>query len=203
SGSEAIANLHALHRIDAHQRNSEISVKLAIDRCAKTDGNTRGDKLNHRTAGGAAFAHAIKIGFPVLRGLCIRAAEGNVLRFCPVPVVAVYLVRTHLYQRTAYGDGLAKDRAGNSTGSNTRRRLARRRAPAAAMIADAIFSEIGEVGMAGPELLDDVAIVFRALIDILDHQRNRRAGGEFHPVLDKGAREDFHLIRLAALRGEA
>lgn len=36
---------------------------------------------------------------------------------------------------------------------------------------------IRDIGIAGAELGGDVAVVFRALVDILDQQRNRRASG--------------------------
>src|SRR3546814_12135274 len=53
--------------------------------------------------------------------------------------------------------------------------------------------------MAGAIRLGDLRIILRALIDILDHQADRGAGGA--PF--EHAREDAHLIGLAALRGEA
>src|SRR3546814_9298291 len=57
-----------------------------------------------------------------------------------------------------------------------RRGLARARPPAAAIIADAVFGVIGIVGVTGTIGLRDLAIILRALVDILDHQADRRAG---------------------------
>ncbi len=59
--------------------------------------------------------------------------------------------------------------------------------------------------MAGAELVADVGIVLRALVDILDHQHDRRAGRyrAAGAVILEDAGQDFHLVRLLALRGEA
>ena len=50
--------------------------------------------------------------------------------------------------------------------------------------------------MAGPEAVGDVAVIPGALIDILDHQLDRRAGRL--PLEHAG--QDFYFVRLAALR---
>ena len=49
--------------------------------------------------------------------------------------------------------------------------------------------------MAGPESVEDVAVVFAALIGVFDQKANRRAGS-FAFI---NAREDFDSVRLAAL----
>ena len=51
------------------------------------------------------------------------------------------------------------------------RGFARALPAAAAIIAHAIFGLIGIVGMAGAELVADLAIILGALVDILDQQR--------------------------------
>src|SRR5690606_1706224 len=81
--------------------------------------------------------------------------------------------------------------------------FAGRGAPAAAIVADAVFLVIGIVGMAGSILVADIGIVLGALVGILDHQRDRRAG-RARPVralVLEHARENFHFVSLAALRG--
>ena len=107
-------------------------------------------------------------------------------------------MRAHLHQRAPdrarRPQHLARDRAGG----HPHRGLSRRRPPAAAIIAHAVFQLIGQVGMAGPELLLDRAIIAGSLVDVLDHQRDRRPGG--HAV--EHARQDPDLIRLLPLRGE-
>src|SRR6266436_537824 len=69
-------------------------------------------------------------------------------------------------------------------------------AAAAAIIADAVFLPVGVVGVAGTEAVGDVAVIPRALVDIVDHQVDRRAGGR---ALE-GAGEDLDLVGLLALR---
>src|SRR5262249_47038432 len=83
--------------------------------------------------------------------------------------------------------------------------FARRLSAAAAIIADAVFGEIGVVGMAGTEFVADLVVVARALIDVFDQEPDRRAGGELllHPLVLKDAGENLHLIGFAPLAGEA
>src|ERR1700704_1136333 len=63
---------------------------------------------------------------------------------------------------------------------NTRRGLARRRTAAAAIIAQAVFGFIGEVGVAGAKLVLDLRIVLGALIGVLDQKRDRRSRRDLH-----------------------
>ena len=90
-------------------------------------------------------------------------------------------------------------------GGDPHRRLARRGAAAAAVIADAVFDVIGEIGVAGPVLVPDLAVILRPLIDIVDQEADRRAGGDLAParLVDHHAGEDADLVGLLALRGEA
>src|SRR5690606_27835377 len=81
--------------------------------------------------------------------------------------------------------------------------FARRGAAAAAIVADAVFRIVGVVGVAGPILAGDLAIVLRALIDIFDHHGNRRAGGDQHVAVFQYAGKDLHFVGLAPLRHEA
>ncbi len=53
--------------------------------------------------------------------------------------------------------------------------------------------------MAGPVCLGDLGIVFRTLVDILDHHRNRGAGG----LALEHTGQDFDLIGFLALGREA
>ncbi len=59
--------------------------------------------------------------------------------------------------------------------------------------------------MTGPVLVANIGIVLRPLVDVLDHQRNRRAGGYLPAgaVILEHAGQDLHLVRFPALRGEA
>ena len=58
--------------------------------------------------------------------------------------------------------------------------------------------------MAGAITHSNIAIIFRALVDILDLKGDRRAGSHLPPgVVGKYAGENAHLIGLLPLRGEA
>ena len=110
----------------------------------------------------------------------------------------------HLHQRAAHfhiGQNLARDGAG----CDPRRGLARRGAAAAAIIAQAVFGFIGEVGVAGTKLVLDLGIVFRALVGVLDQQRDRRARRDLRAGLRMRhhAGQDFDRIGLLAPGGEA
>ncbi len=107
-----------------------------------------------------------------------------------------------LHQRAAEGDArqdLLRDRAGR----HPHRRLARRGAAAAARVAQAVFRVVGEVGVARPERVDDLRVVLRALVGVLDQERDRRSRRHLHAVLLVDAGQDPHLVGLPALRGEA
>ena len=113
-------------------------------------------------------------------------------------------VRSHLHERAADGDA-GEHLAGDRAGGDPRRGLARRRAPAAAIIAQAVLDVVGVVGVAGAVLVADLGIVLRALVDVLDQERDRRAGRDLlvQALVGEDAGEDPDLVRLAALRREA
>src|SRR5690606_7531639 len=90
---------------------------------------------------------------------------------------------------------LPRDRAGG----DPHRRLARGRAPAAAIVAEAVFLVIRVIRVAWPETVLDLVVVARALIDVLDQEADR--GARRHALEDPG--QDLHGIGLAALRDEA
>src|SRR5207249_731027 len=76
-------------------------------------------------------------------------------------------------------------------------RLACGRAPAAAMVADAIFLPVRVVGMARAEHVLDLVVVLRTRVRIADQQRDRRARSPAFE--DTGQNLDF--IGFMALRG--
>jgi hypothetical protein len=59
--------------------------------------------------------------------------------------------------------------------------------------------------VAGAVFVLDVGIILRALVDILDHQHDRRAGSDLLAagLVGKHARHDLNRVRLLALGGEA
>jgi len=135
--------------------------------------------------------------------LGIRAEERIALDLIPVPARALDSVLAHLDQRAAHrhtGHDFASDR----TGGNTRGGFARRLAAAAAIVANAVFGVVGVIGVPRPVLVLDVGIVLGALVDVVDHERDGRPGRDLFAgrFIDEHAGEDFHLVRLAPLRGE-
>ena len=149
-GAKAGADLDALDRVDAHQRRGEIGIELGVDRRAEPRRHAFGDDLDHRADRRAALADAVEIVLEE-RGLVLVRAEERIARdLVPVPFVAIDLVRAHLHQRAAHVHA-GHDLAGDGAGRDPRRGLARRGAAAAAIIAQAVFGLIGEVGMARDE----------------------------------------------------
>ena len=67
-----------------------------------------------------------------------------------------------------------------------------RAAPAAAIVAKTVLGVVGIVGVARAIGLGDFGIVLAALVGVLDHQADRRAGG----LALERAREDAHQVGL-------
>ncbi len=179
-------------------------VELGIDRRAQTGRHALGDHLDDGADRGAALPDAVEIAFEERRLVLVGTEERIAWRSRPSPISRGQSCAAHLHQRAAHlhlGQHLARDRTGRDAG----RGLARRRTAAAAIVAQAVFRLIGEVGMAGAELVLDLGIVLRALVGVLDQQRDRRAGRHLHAAfrMRHHAGQDLHRIRLLALGGEA
>ncbi len=202
-GGHAGADLDALHRVDAHHGAGEVLIELAVDRRAPAGRHALGNDLDDGADGGAGLAYAVEIVGPGDRGCRIGAEERVGVDGLPVPQRAVDLDIPDLHQRAANGDAvdhLARHRAGGDACC----RLARRRAAAAAEVAHAVLLPVGVVGVAGAELVLDVAVVLGALVDVADEERDRRAGGDRAAVfVGKDARQDLDRVGLLALGGEA
>ncbi len=67
--------------------------------------------------------------------------------------------------------------------------------PPPAIVAKTVFHVVGVIGMRRSELLRDIAIILRPLINVLDEQSNRRARGS---ALEHTG-ENLHLIGLTPL----
>jgi hypothetical protein len=163
-------------RARASERCGEIGIELAIDRGTKAGLHAFGDHFDHRPNGGTAFANAIEIIGIVIGFQRIGAEERIARHLIPIPARTINLMRPHLHKRTANRNAI-QNLARNRASRDARRRLTRRRAPTAAIIADAIFHIIGIIGVSWAIAVFDVTIILAALIDILDQKRNRRAGG--------------------------
>src|SRR5262249_22976857 len=201
---KAGADLNPFDSVDAHESRGEVAVKLAVDRRAEPNGHAFRDDLDDSAYGGTALADVVEIGLEELRLLGIRAEERIALNLIPVPARALDPVFAHLDQRAAHRHA-GHDFARNRTGGNTRGSFARRLAAAAAIIANAVFGVVGVIGVPRPVLVLDVGIVLGARVDVVDHERNGRPGRDLlaRRFIDEHAGEDFDLVRLAPLRGEA
>ena len=202
---ETVADFHALDGIDAHQRAGQLAVQLGIDGRAQPGGNAFGYQLYNRAAGRTLLAQAFQIFRPHRHRLGIGTEEiiARHLR----PIKALDALRAHRHQRAAHRDLAIKrceNFARNRARRHPRRGFAGAGTAAAAIIAHAIFGPIGVVGMAGAELVADLAIVFRALVLVLDQQRDGRARGHLllHALVLEHAGQDLHRVGFAPLGDE-
>ena len=81
---KTVADLHALHRIDAHQRGSQFAVELAVDRLTPARRHAFGHHVDPRTYRIAGLAQGIHVTFQH-RHLFRRRPEERVV-FHHVPV---------------------------------------------------------------------------------------------------------------------
>src|SRR5215831_2760282 len=201
---KAGADLDALHGIDGHQRGGDIAVELAVDRRPEARRHALGDHLDDGADRGALPANAVEIGLEKLGHRGVRTEERVARNLVPIPFGAVDPVRPHGNERGPHrhaGDDLSRHRAGRHPRSG----LARRRAPAAAVVAQAVLGVVGIVRMARAVEIADFGIILGALVDVLDHQRDRGPARDLKSgrVVHHHAGENLHLVRLAALGGEA
>ena len=169
----AFADFHALHGIDRHCCCGQVSVQFAVDRRAQPGGHARGCDLHHRAYGIARFAQAVQIGGPHFRSLGIGNPERVLVDLVPVESRAVDLVLAHLHH--VAGDPQSrhhrcKSRARQATCGHPRGGFAGGGPTATAIVADAIFLPVGDVGMSGAEFLGDFGIILGPLIGVFDHQ---------------------------------
>ena len=202
-GREAGADLDALDGVDPHQRRRR--------------GRRRACRRSARPRPGGTPSATTSITAPIeepalrtlveiaLRRTAAASASGqkNGLRGDLVPVPAARSIAcgpicTSAPRIVTPGEDLARDGAGR----DARRGLARRRAPAAAIVADAVLDVVGVVGVAGPVLVRDLGIVLRALVDVLDQERDRRAGGDL-PAGRSSAKTPERILDLVRLAGAA
>src|SRR5687767_8157357 len=202
-GGEAGADLDALDRVDAHHGRGEVGIELAVERRAEPDRHAGGRHLDHRADRGTGLARAVQQRFPLRHHFRVRAPEAVALGLGPVPAGARGADAADLDQGAAdlhrlvhqVRQHLARDRARR----DARGGLARGGTPAAAIVAVAvILGPVGEVGVAGTELVLDLAVVLAALILVLDYERDRRAGG----LALEHAGQDLDLVILAPLGDE-
>src|SRR5690606_22054194 len=163
-----------------------------------------GDHFDHGANRGAGLADGVEIIGPCFGGFGVGAEERVLIDLLPIEIGVVDLVRADLDERSADGD-LWDHEARDGAGGDTRGGFARRGPAAAAIVADAVFLEIGVVGVSRTELVADLGIILGTLVGIFDEQGNRRAGGaqSVGALVLEDAGKDFDLVGLAALGGVA
>ncbi|CAN5690058.1 hypothetical protein BH11PSE6_BH11PSE6_08090 [soil metagenome] len=195
---EAVADLDALHCIDAHTGRGQFSIELGVEGRAPAGGHARGLARDDCAERRSCLARTIDQRLPARRGSGIGAEERVRIDLIGIETGRIDRIAADRLDPGADAD-FRDDQPRHGTGRDTRRRLARRGAPATAIVAETVFRVIGVIGMTRAIGLRHLRIVLRALIDILDHQADRRAG---RPALEH-ARQDTDLIRFLPLRGEA
>ncbi len=191
---EARADLHRLHRIEAHERMGDVGIELVVERLAQAHGHARGLHADAGAARITGLAQRVHVG---LQGRYIghRSEERVVVHVVPAFERDLHLAdlghagakaRAVFFRQPLLGDG-----AGRHGG---RRQPGRGSAPAA-RIADAVLVPVGIVGMARAEALGDVRVILAALVGVADQQGDGRARGT--AFIDAG--EDLHRIGLGAL----
>ena len=196
---KAIADLDAFDRIDAHHGRRQILIELAVDRRAKGCWNAFGHHFDNGPARRPSHTHAIQVVSPRLHACSIWAEEGVGIDRGPIPARTINLMRPHLDE--ARPDRHAfEDLAGDSPRRHPACGFTRRGTAAAAIVANAVLFPVGDVGVAWPELVFDIAVVFRLLVDVLDLECDGRAGGHLDAsVVLEHAGEDLDGIGLAPL----
>ena len=132
---ETVANLHAFHGVDAHQRMGDIGVKAVKDRLAKARRYAVGDDGNFGANGVALFFQTAHQFIESVDFLRIRAEEG--ILFNLFPVLNGQRNVAHLRQATANDDAELRGEEffGNRPGRHAHRGFAGGGATAATIVA--------------------------------------------------------------------
>src|SRR5208283_751771 len=144
--------------------------QFPVYRRAQTRWRTLGGDLDHRTGRGAGFTYLGQIGFPHLSRRRIRTEEGVPVDLIPVPARTVDPMGSDLHQRTANGYRGTEHLPGDSARCDAHGGLTGRGAAASAIVPDAVFQIVGDIGVAGPELGRNRSVVAGTLVLVLDDQ---------------------------------
>ncbi len=196
---ETGAELHTLHRIDAHQGMGDVGIETVVDGLAKPGRHAGGNHVYARANGVALLAQGIHVGLQLGHPCRVRTEEGILIH--RIPVLQLHANWPELGQVAADLDAepFLEVLLGDPPGGHPHGRLPRRGTPAAAVVAEAVFLLVGIVGMRRPELCGDLGIVLGTLVGVVDDQADRGARG----AALEGPGQDLHLVGLAALGGMA
>ncbi len=198
-GREARADLHALDCVDAHHRVRDVGIQLVEHRLAEPGRYASCDHVHARTDRVARATQLDHVCVELFEPRRVGAEEWIVVdagQRLDLQDQRAELREIALDRDT---EPLAKILASDCTRGDTHDRLARRRATAAAVVAEAVLLLVRVVGVPRAETVLDLVVVARALILVLDEQADRRAGRA--PL--EHARQDANLVGLLALTGMA
>ena len=165
---EARADFYAFDGVDAHQGVSDVGIEAVEYGLAQAHGHVAGfdgELGAHRIE---RFADAVHVVFQLVD----LAGVGGEKRIA-ADVFQAFKCNGFFADLGDVGDDFgvelfAQPFFGNGTGGHACGGFAGGRAAAAAIITGAVFVPIGVVGVAGAELLGDVAVVFAALVGVAD-----------------------------------
>ena len=149
-GREAGADLHALHRVDAHHRVRDVGVEAVEDGLAQPGGSPLATTLMRAPMESPALMQRLHVGLQ-LRHHAASGQKKGLVSTCPSR--ARRRERPELREIAAHRDAepLAQVFLGDRAGGDPQRGLARRGAAAAAVIAETVFLLVGVIGVIRPE----------------------------------------------------
>src|SRR6185437_2487898 len=194
----ARADLHRLDGIDSHERAGDIGIEAIEDRLAEAGRYARRNH-GHPGAERIAFRAQLPDEHLELRDPRRIGTEERVL-VGECRIARFQSQGAHLAQVAVDPDAEPRCQvfAGDRPGRDPHHRLAGRRSPAAAVVAQAVFLLIGVVRVPGPEAVLDLLVIARTRVGILDQEADRRAGG----LSVEDTREDADLVAFTALADE-
>ena len=174
---KAVSDGYGFHRVDAHQGVGDVGIQPVKHWFAEADGDVARFNMQFRAHAVQGFAHGIHIGFQI-GDLALVGGKEGILADEFFAFKRDFELAHLAYPADDFGaELLAQPFFGHGAGGHAGGGFARRTAAAAAIIADAVFMPIGVVGMAGAELLGDIAVVAAALVGVADEEGDGRAGG--------------------------
>src|SRR6185295_1098625 len=197
--TESGADLYALDRVDAHHRRGDVGVQPPVHGLAPAHRHFLRDYVHASAARIAGLAQLVHLLFELRHDAGVRR-EKRVL-VDDIPGLERDRRAAELREIAAHHGAVffLQPFLGDRAGRDADHRLASRRAPAAARIADAVLLQIGVVGVARAEFLRDRRVILRALVFVADEKADRGAGR----LAFVHAGKNLYGVRLAALRDMA
>ena len=153
------ANLNTLHRVNAHQRMSQVRVQPVENRLTQAGRNALSDHIDTRTDGIALFAQGIHIGFHLRHLIGIRAEKRILVNLIPIDLLNADWSQLGEITPDRDAKTLLQKLPRDGTGGDPHRCLARRRSTSTPIIPNTVLVHVGIVGVGRTELLRDLRII--------------------------------------------